>query len=242
MSLKFTAVRGRPDEALAEAEPLAERAEAASSVMSIRARSVQLQVLAERGEPGRGAADAERLAATARETAEPQQIAPGFAAAAQLLLEQGKRDQAQALLHELEQTAGTRGDSNYAADLPGLVRCALALQDKQLAARLTEGIEPRTPLDKHALCATRAALTEAAGNPAEAAALYAGAAERWAEFGHVPERAYALLGHGRCLLALGHSGADQPLVEARELFSSMSYNPALEETEALLQQTTAAAS
>ena len=242
MSLKFTAARGRPDEALAEAEPLAERAEAASSVMSIRARSVQLQVLAERGEPGRGAADAERLAATARETAEPQQIAPGFAAAAQLLLAQGKRDQAHALLHELEQTAGTRADIEYAADLPGLVRCALALQDKELAARLTEGIEPGTPLAEHALCATRAALTEAAGNPAEAAALYAGAAERWAEFGHAPERAYALLGRGRCLLTLGHSDAKEPLQEARELFKSMGYNPALEETDTLLEQTTAAAS
>ena len=241
-SLKFVAALGHPEEALVEAEPLAERAEATSSVTSITARSMQLQLLAERGEAGRTVVDAERLAATARETAEPQQIASGFAAAAQLLLAQGKRVQAHALLQELEQTAGTRADTKYTANLPGLVRCALTLQDQELAARLAEGIEPRTPLAEHALCAARAALTEAAGNPAEAADLYAGAAERWAKLGDAPERAYALLGRGRCLLALGHPGAEQPLIRAQELFQSMGYKPALAETDTLLQQTTAAAS
>ena len=77
---------------------------------------------------------------------------------------------------------------------------------------------------------------------AEAAALYAEAAERWREFGNVPERAYALLGQGRCLAALGQPEAQEPLREARELFASMGYRPALAETDALLEQTTAAAS
>ncbi len=73
-------------------------------------------------------------------------------------------------------------------------------------------------------------------------ALYADAAERWREFGNVPERAYALLGHGRSLVALGQPGAEQPLNEARELFASMGYKPALEETEKLLAAVAAAAS
>ena len=50
------------------------------------------------------------------------------------------------------------------------------------------------------------------------------------QFGNVPERAYALLGQGRCLLALGDPAAEQPLREAAELFSSMGYRPALAET------------
>jgi hypothetical protein len=50
----------------------------------------------------------------------------------------------------------------------------------------------------------------------------------------VPERAYALLGQGRCLAALGKPEAEEPLREARELFASMGYKPALAETEALL--------
>jgi hypothetical protein len=45
-----------------------------------------------------------------------------------------------------------------------------------------------------------------------------------------------------CLLALGHPGAALPLTQACDLFTSMGYKPALAETEALLQQTTAAAS
>ena len=176
-----------------------------------------------------------------RGTAEPQQIAIGFTAAAQLLLALGERERALELLRELEQVAGTRADSSYTASLPGLVRCALALQDSALAARLLEGIEPRTPLAEHTLCSTCAALTEAAGNPAEAAGLYAEAAERWAKLGDVPERAYALLGQGRCLQALDRPEAEQPLREAKELFQSMGYRPALAETDALLEQTTAAA-
>jgi hypothetical protein len=71
--------------------------------------------------------------------------------------------------------------------------------------------------------------------------MYADATERWRQFGNLPEEAHALLGHGRCLLTLGHTGAEVPLVEARELFASMGYKPALTETETLLEQTTAAA-
>ena len=75
----------------------------------------------------------------------------------------------------------------------------------------------------------RAQLAEAAGDHAEAVALYAEAAERWRKFGNVPERAYALLGQGRCLAALGNPEAKEPLREARELFASMGFTPAVAE-------------
>ena len=68
-----------------------------------------------------------------------------------------------------------------------------------------------------------------------AAAAYGDAAARWREFGDVPELAAALLGRGRCLVATGTPGADEPLREARELFTTMGYAPALGETDALLQ-------
>jgi hypothetical protein len=57
----------------------------------------------------------------------------------------------------------------------------------------------------------------------------------------VPERAYALLGQGRCLITLDKPVAEESLLRARELFSSMGYRPALAETEALLGETEAAA-
>jgi hypothetical protein len=46
---------------------------------------------------------------------------------------------------------------------------------------------------------------------------------------------------GRCLVALEDPAAEQPLRQATELFSSMGYRPALAQTEALLEQTTAPA-
>jgi hypothetical protein len=85
-------------------------------------------------------------------------------------------------------------------------------------------------------------LVEAEGDHAGAAVLYAEAAERWHEFGNVPERAYALLGQGRCLATLGASRAEPPLREAHELFASMGYQPALAETRTLLAGSAAAAS
>ena len=240
-SLIFLAHCGHVTEALAEAEPLAAQLEATGAVSLITVLSVQLRLLAERGDAGGAAADAERLAAAARETAEVQQLSIGFAAAARLLLAHGRHDEARALLLELEQTSGIRGDINFAANLPELVRCALALRDAGLAAQLANGVQPRTPLHEHALCAARAQLAEAGGEHARAATLYAEAAGRWQEFGEVPECAYALLGHGRCLLSVGRSAAKVPLATARELFASLGYKPALAETEALLAQDEAAA-
>ena len=55
----------------------------------------------------------------------------------------------------------------------------------------------------------------------------------------MPERAYALLGQGRCLAALASREAEEPLREARSC-SSMGYKPALAETEALLGESAAA--
>jgi class 3 adenylate cyclase len=240
-SLTFLARLGRPTEALAKAEQLAAQLEAAGAIRLIGVRSVQLLLLAERGDAEGGAADAERLAAAARETAEVQQLSIGFAAAARLLLAHGRHDEARALLLELGQTSGIRGEIKFAANLPELVRCALTLRDAELAAQLADGVRPRTPLHVHALCAARAQLAEAGGEHARAATLYAEAAGRWEEFGEVPECAYALLGYGRCLLSVGRSAAKVPLATARELFESLGYKPALAETEALLAQDEAAA-
>jgi len=123
--------------------------------------------------------------------------------------------------------------------LPQLVRCALALGDPPLASRLIAGVEPRTPLQQHGLADCRAALAEAAGDHATAAAAYAEAATQWRQFGDVSEVAYALLGQGRCLVALGTLGSDSPLNEARELFAAMGYAPDVNETDALLLRATA---
>ena len=231
---------GLTEQALAEAGPLAERLQEIGDVFSLEPRSVQLRLLAERGAHEHTPA-VDELVATAREAGQPQWYAIAFAAAARMRLAWGHRPQANALLGELEQVPGTHGDPQYASVLPELVRTALALEQPQLAERLVDGVEPRTPLVAHALCAARAELTEAAEEHVEAAALYAEAAERWREFGNVPERAYALLGQGRCLAALGESEAEEPLRQARELFASMDFAPAVAEVDRLLGSPEAAA-
>jgi predicted ATPase/class 3 adenylate cyclase len=236
--LPFLAACGRSEDALADAQPVAEQAEAAGDVNLILARSVQLSLLGKRGE-GAEAAVAEQLVATARETGEPQHMARGFAAAAQLMLAGGDNEQAKALLEELERTPGTRNDSDYAAHLPELVRCACALRDAPLASRLIAGVEPRTPLQQNALGACRAAIAEAAGDHGPAADAYAEVATQWRQFGDLPELADALLGQGRCLVARGSLGADGPLSEARDLFTAMGYAPALNEIDTLLRRATA---
>jgi hypothetical protein len=203
---------------------------------------VQLRLVAESDRQAQAPAIGERLAAAAGDTGEPQLLALGFAAASQLLLAEGQPELATELLSELEQTRATRDEPYYAALLPGLVRSSLALEDAKLAARLVDGVERRTPLHDHALCACRAQLAEASGTHAEAAALYAQACDRWRGFGEVPERAYALLGHGRCLVRLARAEAEQPLGEAHEIFSGLGYRPALAQTKTLQRHMVAATS
>ncbi|MDQ1535333.1 MAG: hypothetical protein QOF28_3094 [Actinomycetota bacterium] len=238
----FLVEMGLPEQALADAESLAQQAEASGHFTSLNAvRSVQLRLLAQRGDGAQAIAAAERLADRSRDTGIPGEIVTGFAASAQLLFAAGRKEHARSLLDELGQVAVRRDDPTYAQYLPELARCALGLSDLAVARRLVDGVEPRTPLQGHALCAARAALAEAAGDLGEATSRYAEAAARWRDFGNVPELAFALLGHGRSLVALGRHEAEEPLRDARDLFRSMGYGPALEECEALLGRASAAA-
>ena len=241
-SLRLLAELGQTEEALAELGPTADRVQAMGDKSFIRWRGEQLRLLAERGTLDE-APDPDHLVAAARAVGEPQLVAAALADAAELLLARNERRQAQALLRELGELAATRADLLYSSRLPSLLRVGLALDDLLLAERLVAGLETvaAAPLDEHALASARAQLAEVGGANAEAATLYAEAAEGWRQFGNVPERAYALLGNGRCLAALGDPEAETPLREARELFASMGYRPALAETEALLGESEAAA-
>jgi class 3 adenylate cyclase/tetratricopeptide (TPR) repeat protein len=241
-SLIYEAELGGTAAALARAGPVAEEAEVNGIAPAlIVARGMQLRLQAERGERAQ-VSEAERLAVRARTTGVPWEILFGLAAASQALLAAGDRTQAQVLLSELAQLLGRVRTGFFAhVVLPDVVRCALKLSEPELAAQLTRAFEPHTPAQKHAAVACRSQVAEAAGNLAEAVTLYTDAAQGWHRFGNVPERAHALLGRGRCLLALGKSGADVPLGEARVLFASLGYRPAVTATDALLGEARAAA-
>ena len=242
MSTTFLAESGRAEQALAEAGPVAERLQAATDVDYIEPRSVQLRLLCERGAHEQAPA-ADELLATARESGQPQVYALAFTAAARLLLAQGQRQQASALLDELAQVPEhPRRPLLRRAPCPrSCARHSPSGSPSSPSCSWTVSSRARRSSSTPSAPAAPSSPRPPATTP-RLSALYAEAAERWREFGNVPERAYALLGQGRCLAALGQPEAQEPLREARELFASMGYKPALAETDALLERTTAAAS
>ena len=237
---KLLSELGHPELALERVGLLAAAAEASGDKYSvIEPRAVELATRVARGEREAARAGADWLIQAARAVGTAEMVVFALAAAAAAVVAEAPV-RASALLAELEQKAGARKTAYYASQLAAMLRTALAAGDPALAKRLTDGFEPRYPLDEHALCAARAQLAENAGEQPDAATLYAEAAGRWEEFGNVPERAHALLGQGRCLLALGQA-AEEPLHKARDLFAAMAHKPALAETEALLERTAATA-
>jgi tetratricopeptide (TPR) repeat protein len=232
---------GRVDEALEAAGRLAASFEASGNTVDLcEVRAVHVALRLARGDHV-ATREVEWLIATARARQNPF-LSPLALAVAALALGPGSPGRASALLTEIESQPGAREAPYFARQLPTMVRTAIAADDLAIAGRLADSLQLRYLLEEHALCAARAQLAEAADEPTEAAILYAEAAERWHEFGNVPEQAYALLGHGRCLLTLGHPGAEQPLTQTRELLAPMGYRPALNETETLLERADSAAS
>ena len=117
-----------------------------------------------------------------------------------------------------------------------MVRTALGLGDRQLAERVVDGYLSPHPFAALAAVTVSAALDEARGDQGAAVDGYAQAAERWQQFGAVPELAFALLGEGRCLAASGQpTEATQALKRARVIFDGLGAAPALAEIDTLLR-------
>ena len=80
-----------------------------------------------------------------------------------------------------------------------------------------------------------AALLEARGDLEAAADAYAEAVRRWDAHGVIPELAFALLGQGRSLLAIGRVGDGRGALErAASIFIDLRAAPALLEIDALM--------
>ena len=92
--------------------------------------------------------------------------------------------------------------------------------------------------NRHGLLTARAALAESDRAPDQAALRYDEAAACWADYGHRLERGRALLGAGRCLLALGRPEARLRLQDARAVLASLNAEPLLAEVDAALGNAT----
>jgi hypothetical protein len=207
-------------------------------------RSAEAQMLARRGELSQtGLMDwIQQTVAKARELGEPQYLAGLLALAAIAWTAVGEARAAAPLLTELEQVPNVRHTLDYLRSLPDLVRVAIAAGEPDLGAWLADGPEPVYQLDRHAAVTARALLAEQHGDHAEAAALFADAAGRWERFEVPWEQAQALLGQGRCLLALGRPAeGGEPLTAARDIFASLGASPVLADANRLLAEATALA-
>jgi tetratricopeptide (TPR) repeat protein len=231
---------GALEEAIRLAEELTLRLEETGSVFTgVEVRSAQLWALSVRGDHEAAAALDQWVVHRAQEYANPQTLAVAYPPAAALRLAQGDAPGARALLTELS-NAHAAWTTSYTANLATAVRAALAAGAPELAAALVGAFEPRHPLQQHAVVSARALLAEHHGQHAEAAGLFAEAAGRWERFEVPWEHAQALLGQGRCLLALGQPGeALRALRTARDIFAALGARPALTETDKLLAQATA---
>ncbi len=232
---------GHHDHARDLAADLADRFEATGDVWDLgEVRAVQTRIHTLRGQPERAVDWLDWLETTTRDTGYLAVIVFGFAAAAGAHTALDHLDTAARLLAEVDTTPGTRTTTYYPVWLPGMVRTALTINRPDLAQRLTVGIEPRNPYTEHALVAANAALVEARGDFRAAADAHSHAASRWEAFGVVPEHAFALLGQGRCLIALGdHAAATAALQQARVIFEQLEAAPALNEIDTLLGQASA---
>jgi class 3 adenylate cyclase/tetratricopeptide (TPR) repeat protein len=235
---------GAHEEALILAAELVPRLEASGDVFDlISARAAQARILALRGEGAQAAEVLDWLEPMARGTEFPQIVVSGLGSSALVRAGLGQDKTTVALLAELESYPGARDNPNYPVFLPAMVRTALGMGETELAERLVSGMDPRYPYAEHSLVAANAALTEARGDRQAAADDYADAAVRWERFGVVPEQAFALLGQGRCLIALSRPSEARPVLQhAREIFTRLQATPALAETDELLQQATALSS
>jgi class 3 adenylate cyclase/tetratricopeptide (TPR) repeat protein len=184
-----------------------------------------------------------QLAALVEDTVnygDPQTMLAALLAAAVASVHVRDESGGRASLTEIEGLPDLRGQWSYPRYLAMCVRLAIAFRDVDLAERLLEGVDELTPLHRYATVAARAALAEAHGDLVGAIDLYGQAADAWQGFGHVPEHAFAELGRGRCLAALGRSAdAGVALGTARELFVSLAAAPVLMQIDELLGEATA---
>jgi tetratricopeptide (TPR) repeat protein len=208
----------------------------------VEVRGIEARIEALRGQPALAADNLDWLEATARDTGAAEILVMGLGSAAISHADLGNVTHATALLSELA-APDTRDISMFAAYLPALVRTALGLDQRGIAQSLIKDFQPRTPYAHHALISADAAVSEHRGDHQAAADGYADAAGRWERFGVVPEYAFALLGHGRCLISLGQPHEPAPVLhQARALFDQLGATPALAETDDLLAQATALSS
>ncbi len=232
--LEFLYDTGAWDELLVEADALAARVAGARAAPLFEMKSMVADVLLSRGDFAGAAVRVEGLVESARELGDVQWLIMCLSPCAAVAVAVGDASTARALMGELLAVPDLRSSYNFPAFLPKLVRNAIGAGDVRLAEAFLDGFEDVAPMHRHARRTAEAQIAEARGEFDVASAAYAGSAEAWEEFGFVPEHALALLGQGRCEVALGEPGADRSLRDARAIFDGLQAREALDECDLLI--------
>jgi tetratricopeptide (TPR) repeat protein len=234
---------GRWDEAVESANAvIGWEQEHGGQYLSQLAHQVKARVLLWRGELGAARALTREFLPRARSIDDLQLLVPALAAAAAVEQAAGRRTAARALVEEVQRLVADRGGGRWylGQHIADLVRVCVAVGQRATADALVAQAHDGVARNRHGLLAARAALAEADGALEEAARRYDEAAARWAGYGHQLERARALLGAGRCLLALGRPGGRAQLQSAHSLLAALGAGPLLAEADAALGRTPAA--
>jgi class 3 adenylate cyclase/tetratricopeptide (TPR) repeat protein len=233
---------GHWDEVLAYAdEALAWDREHGGSQVSIVVLPMKARVLLSRGAAAVAAPLELEYLPRAREIGDYQVLVPALGAAAATRYATGDRTGALELIEELAETTRSGLGIWAAYELAAAARICAAIGAGATARRL---FPPETAVAtarvRHSVASAGAVLSEQEGDLEQATRLYADAAKGWHEYGCPSERAYALLGEGRCLVALGRAGeADVKLREASDVAGTLEARPLVAEAEALLAEVAA---
>jgi len=205
-------------------------AERGRSIVGVLASPSAAKVLSARGEAAAAKATLAELLPRAREVQDPHALLPALIAAAVVEQEHGELAAAVSLAEEFLEA---RRVPNWMQT--ELSRIALAAGDPKLAERLIGSGGPAGSRFAVMALANRAACSESNGSQEEAVELYGDALVGFRDLGCVVEQAYALLGLGRCRLALGQEAEAVPaLQEALEIFRKLGASVPATEVEALL--------
>jgi hypothetical protein len=179
-----------------------------------------------------------RILPRAREIGDGQVLVPAFRVAALGRIARGEVAGAVDLVRELDELLRDRpGPRSWI--LNGAARVCLAADDAGLLRSLIDqGVEHLTR-DQNSMASARAILAEIEGDHERASAGYQDAADRWEAFPAVLEHGLALMGAGRCLLALGRQNqGTERLRAARERFGALKAAPLVAEVDDLLARAT----
>ena len=117
----------------------------------------------------------------------------------------GQHDRALGLLEQWSALPGFHSEPASAVFVPGAVRAALECRQLELAERLVAAVEPNIPLRECVRLAGDGCLALDREGHAAALDCFARASAGWHRLGVPYEEAQALLGQGRCLVALGRA-------------------------------------